>query len=77
MHDANVAHCPHHSDAFSNPRVMRIVDQNVKQLFLCTARSKPAGDHAAKRHLKTLETGTPSRSKAAPDHAAIRHLVTA
>jgi hypothetical protein len=43
----------------------------------CTARSNPAGRHAPKRHLKTLETGTLKRSKAAPGHAANRHPVTA
>ena len=29
-----MAHCPYHNDALSRPRVMRIMDQNVKQLFL-------------------------------------------
>jgi hypothetical protein len=27
-------HCPHHNDAFSNPRMMRVMDQNVELLFL-------------------------------------------
>jgi hypothetical protein len=43
----------------------------------CTARSKPAGRHAAKRQLKTLESGMAKRSNPAANHGANRHLITA
>jgi hypothetical protein len=43
----------------------------------CTARSKPAGRHAAKRQLKTLESGMAKRCNPAPNHGANRHLITA
>jgi hypothetical protein len=34
MQNASVVHCPHHDDTFPNPRVMRVMDQNVELLFL-------------------------------------------
>jgi hypothetical protein len=43
---------------------------------VCTARSNPAPRHAPIRHLKTLESGTPSRSNPAPENGRKRHLIT-
>jgi hypothetical protein len=43
----------------------------------CTARSKPAGHHAVKRQLKTLESGMAKRSNPAANHGANWHLITA
>jgi len=43
---------------------------------LCTARSKPAAHHAAKRHLITVESGGAKRCKPAPDHGANRQRIT-
>ena len=34
MQKSSVVHCPHHNDAFPNPRMMRVMDQNVELLFL-------------------------------------------
>ena len=41
--------------------------------FGTPARSKPAGRHAAKRHLITLETGTGSRCNPAPSPKGFGH----
>ena len=51
-----------------NLALMRVIDGGHAE-FGTPARSKPAGRHAAKRHLITLETGTFSEGFLAPTPA--------
>ena len=64
-------------DDFAFPSRIDHANHISTRQYACTARSKPAGRHAAKRQLKTLESGMTKRSNPAANHGANRHLITA